>query len=234
MFCAMETLAERLKQARIAAGLTQTEVAARVGIAQPSYASLESGSSKGTRKVAELAHALGVSAYWLSTGRGPMQVPMGVLGEAIPVPGMVTESQHTYRLDAPDILQRLPIIGWDQVTRWLESPFQTEYSVPIWRRPGAPARRPYSDKAFALMVETDQMAPVLEQGSALLVDPQSTSGHKGWVLVELQPSSRPTIWQAIQTIEIGRPALKSVLSDQAPASLLPEGARVLGHIVDVI
>lgn len=145
-----------------------------------------------------------------------------------------SDRQAAYRLDAPDILQRLPIIGWDQVTKWLESPFQTEYSVPIWRRPGAPARQPYSDSAFALMVENDRWAPEIPEGTALLIDPQAKTGHKGWVLVRLPGQAEPTLLQAVPSIDPDRPHLKSVLGSNAPAEPWPSGAEMIGRVAHAL
>ncbi len=63
------TLAQRLIQSRTASGMSQSEVAAAIGIAQASYSSLERGISKRTCYIGSLSHVLGVDAYWLETGK---------------------------------------------------------------------------------------------------------------------------------------------------------------------
>lgn len=68
-----ETLGKRLLQARTASGMTQGELAEAVGITQPSYSALERDISKSTSKIGSLARLLGVDAYWLETGEGPMR-----------------------------------------------------------------------------------------------------------------------------------------------------------------
>lgn len=71
------SIGQRLKLARKESGLTQKELAAKVGISQPTLSDLEKGESKGTGFIASLAAALGVNALWLETGRGtksPSQV----------------------------------------------------------------------------------------------------------------------------------------------------------------
>jgi hypothetical protein len=144
------------------------------------------------------------------------------------------EPSHVYRVEAPDILQRLPIIPWERVTEWLETPFQTEYSVPIWRRPGAPAKPPYSEKAFALTVETDQWSPELSPGTTLFIDPAAASGHKGWVLVQLPGRPLPGIWRAVGTLDPAKPALTTITTTNAPAEPMPAGSRILGSVLYVL
>lgn len=68
----MSTLGERLKLARINKNLSQQEVADRAGISQPTYYKIESGKTKRTTYLHELAQVLGVSSRWLATGNGEM------------------------------------------------------------------------------------------------------------------------------------------------------------------
>lgn len=64
---------DRLRTAREAAGLTQSQLAQRVGVTQGQISKLELGERDESTKTAEIAHECGVSAYWLATGRGPMR-----------------------------------------------------------------------------------------------------------------------------------------------------------------
>ena len=69
----MSTLATRLQRARQAAGLTQTQLAQAVGMrTQSTIGMLESGTNRGTAKIAQIAHVLGVNPIWLADGVGPM------------------------------------------------------------------------------------------------------------------------------------------------------------------
>lgn len=65
----MSTFGERLKQARKDKGLSQSALAKLVGVKQPTIAELEN-EGKGSSKASLLARALGVSALWLSEGKG--------------------------------------------------------------------------------------------------------------------------------------------------------------------
>ncbi|ALT07523.1 XRE family transcriptional regulator [Moraxella bovoculi] len=83
----MSTLGERLKLARENKKLSQQEVAARAGISQPTYYKIESGKTKRTTYLHELAKVLGVTPEWLATDEGEMmtnQQKVGALVESLP------------------------------------------------------------------------------------------------------------------------------------------------------
>lgn len=85
----VNTIAERLKQAREAAGLTQGELAARAGVTQGTIGNVESGLRQNPRELLAIAAALNVSAAWLKTGRGPMAAhpePVRALSTGEPLP----------------------------------------------------------------------------------------------------------------------------------------------------
>ncbi|MFA0994687.1 MULTISPECIES: XRE family transcriptional regulator [Pseudomonas syringae group] len=65
-------LSERIKTARTRAGLTQREVADRVGIAQTAISQLESGKTQRSTYLFQIAEACGVSSVWLIAGAGAM------------------------------------------------------------------------------------------------------------------------------------------------------------------
>jgi phage repressor protein C with HTH and peptisase S24 domain len=65
----MNTLSDRIQKAMADAGLTQAELAMKVGVSQPAIWRLVAGKTNSTRKLVEIASALGVSPEWLSTGQ---------------------------------------------------------------------------------------------------------------------------------------------------------------------
>lgn len=65
------SIGKRIREVRIQRGLTQAQLAAKVGIAQPTLSELERGDSAGTGNIATFASILGVNALWLETGKGP-------------------------------------------------------------------------------------------------------------------------------------------------------------------
>jgi transcriptional regulator with XRE-family HTH domain len=67
----MEMLGERLKRLRKEADLTQVELAQKAGVSQATISGIESsGRAKQPATLIDIAHALGVDAYHLKTGRG--------------------------------------------------------------------------------------------------------------------------------------------------------------------
>lgn len=68
------SIGERVREARKDAKLTQQQLAAKVSISQSTLSELENGESAGTAFVATMAAALGVSALWLETGKGPKKL----------------------------------------------------------------------------------------------------------------------------------------------------------------
>ncbi|MGV7078453.1 XRE family transcriptional regulator [Testudinibacter sp. P80/BLE/0925] len=66
----MTTLATRLQAARNNAGLTQVQLAEKVGISQNAIQKIESEQTKATRHILKIANALNVNPEWLETGNG--------------------------------------------------------------------------------------------------------------------------------------------------------------------
>jgi len=66
----METLADRLRSERTAAGLSQAQLAKIAGIRQQAISGIEQGITKGTRHLVPIAAALGLNPDWLQTGQG--------------------------------------------------------------------------------------------------------------------------------------------------------------------
>lgn len=67
----MVTFAERLKEERKRAGLSQEELARKSGCGQSLIGNLESGAQKSTAKLPQIAAALGINALYLAERKGP-------------------------------------------------------------------------------------------------------------------------------------------------------------------
>lgn len=74
----MTLLGQRLKTSRLEAGLNQKQVADAVGIKQPTYQALESGKTKKTAFIAELASVLNVDVHWLANGTSASQLDASI------------------------------------------------------------------------------------------------------------------------------------------------------------
>ena len=66
------SLGTRIRERRKDLGWTQAKLSEESGISQQMLSKLERGVAFGTTEIVDLARALGVSAYWLETGEGPM------------------------------------------------------------------------------------------------------------------------------------------------------------------
>lgn len=66
----MKTLGERLKFARVSAGISQEKLAKILGISQGTIGHIENGVTKHTKYIVDLAQAVGVKPDWLATGVG--------------------------------------------------------------------------------------------------------------------------------------------------------------------
>lgn len=79
----MEQLRDRIKAERKRLKLTQGQLAELVdkSMGQSFISNLETGLREETPYIAELAHVLGVDAYWLKTGKGNRLGPCQELSE---------------------------------------------------------------------------------------------------------------------------------------------------------
>lgn len=70
----MDTIASRLAAARVAAGLSQVDLAKKAGVSAGAIGNIEAGTRQGTARVIQaLAGALGITTTWLVDGVGPMK-----------------------------------------------------------------------------------------------------------------------------------------------------------------
>lgn len=67
----MSTLSERMKQARLEAGLSQAELARQLGAGQSTIASIENGRNQSSGRLVEIAQLLQVNPAWLAGGQEP-------------------------------------------------------------------------------------------------------------------------------------------------------------------
>lgn len=93
------TLAERLKEARSARGLTQKALGDLVGVSQAAIQKIETGKANQTTKLVDIANALGVMPDWLSSGEGSMHN-----GAKYPVTALTAHpASGVFRVDVLDL-----------------------------------------------------------------------------------------------------------------------------------
>lgn len=79
------TLGDRLKLAMRNAGVTQSELAEKLGITQQAVQMACSGKSKRSKHLERMAEILGVSASWLAFGADSPEPQAGPIGKAVPL-----------------------------------------------------------------------------------------------------------------------------------------------------
>lgn len=67
----MKTMGERVADAREANGWSQSELARRIGVKQQAIQQIESGETKRSRYLADIARETGFNLEWIVNGIGP-------------------------------------------------------------------------------------------------------------------------------------------------------------------
>lgn len=94
-----DSFAARLKQAMAMRNLKQETLAEAAGVSQNTIHKLTSGKAQSTRKLIEIAAALGVSPVWLQTGEGTPAARSAVsVADGSP---LVLEPLHPWDSDTP-------------------------------------------------------------------------------------------------------------------------------------
>jgi phage repressor protein C with HTH and peptisase S24 domain len=173
----MATLAERIRQCREALGISQGELAKRVGIKQQSIGDLESGKTRGTKHLLGIAKALGQTPEWLETGVGEQLRPAADpdmapnVGERFPAPPI-----SGMPLDVPEMGTAVGGANGD---------FSLNGQIIDYKRrpPGIANNR----SVLCLRVRGDSMAPKYEEGDLVYVSPNRPTKAGDDVLVEMKP-----------------------------------------------
>lgn len=167
----MNTLKDRLLQARQRKNLTQEELAIKSGVSQVTIQQLESGRNKSSRKIADIANALSVSTDWLAKGITQTRSPMAVNFNFGP-------DKADLEL-GPNIKGRLPLISWVQAGHWTEI---IEQFDPLEADDWIPCPISHSDTSFALRVRGASMDPVFKEGDLIFVDPAREAINGSYVV----------------------------------------------------
>lgn len=161
--CLMKTtLAERLKEARSARGLTQKALGDLVGVSQAAIQKIETGKANQTTKLVDIANALGVMPDWLSSGEGPMHN-----GAKYPVAALsANAASDIFRVDVLDLTVSagpgsFMISEFVEVLHAIE--FTTEHARSLF------GNRTHHD-VKVMTVDGDSMCPTIQSGDRLFFD----------------------------------------------------------------
>lgn len=146
----MTTPGERIRQAREAKGLSQTDLARRVGVKQPSIQNIENGRTKDPRKLMEIAAVLDIPL-------AELRPTMATLNRIVAQPPAVANPQADF-----PVFFASPAAGNDE--GWVLSPEPVEYV----ERPSLLATVRGS---YGLRVSGSAMEPAYEPGDIVFVHP---------------------------------------------------------------
>lgn len=151
----MNTLAERLREARLKANKNQEEVAQAAGIKQPTYQALESGKTKKSAFLPEIAKFLDVDLDWLKDGKQ----------SDVQKSKIYKHESNVSFVDTP--LRAIPLLDYVQAGLFHEvgydglNPLGTSWTTYEGARP---------ECVFSLKVEGLSMAPEFVPGDEIVVD----------------------------------------------------------------
>ena len=211
---AVNSIADRMKQAREAAGLTQPQLAKKAGVSPGTIGNIESGTRKQPRELLAIAAALRVTPTWLQSGTPPMR------------PSNIEEAPNTRGL--------VPLISWVQAGAWCEVT-EVREPAPDYHDSSTylPCPAPHGRSTFALRVKGDSMtAPYgrsYPDGCIIYVDPERRSPVNGDRIVAcLMDAGDHEVTFKIYKHEDGRQWLAPLNTQHPP---LFERFTVLGTVI---
>ncbi|RUT64081.1 hypothetical protein CKG00_18605 [Morganella morganii] len=160
------TLAQRLKQARKRASLSQKKLGEAIGVSQAAIQKIESGSAQTSTKLIEIAKVLSVPAEWLSSGAGddPLLPPAGA--DTVKIDLVTPATIETYKVEILDV-EASAGPGVMVLDDFIETITAIEYSAEEAKRlfGGRPA-----DTVKMITVKGDSMADTFEPRDQIFVD----------------------------------------------------------------
>jgi SOS-response transcriptional repressor LexA len=194
------TIAERVKKKRTELGLTQAELAKRVGITQQSLQKIEDGRTQNPRKLISLSKEIGCDPEWLL---------LGTAYEVRENPSSYnnrTPSQQSLLDNQRPIITALQAAAWpvhknlSNHSEWLDSPIET------------------SRNAFWLTVIGDSMTSVsgisIPEGYLILVEPNQNAKNGDLVVADTEGSNEVTFKKLV--IDAGQTYLKPLNPSYRP------------------
>ena len=181
-----ESLGERVRRAREAAGLSQAQLADAIGIRQPSLHAIETGKSERSKHASAIARALGVSLRWLETGKGAMKARGG--SEANDPPEDPPEAMRLASFGDDRIAPRewprdVPVLG--SAACGQDGLFEFNGDVLEFAR--RPPRLIGATSVYALYVANDSMFPWRKHGELVYAHPGLPVRVEDFVVVQLEP-----------------------------------------------
>lgn len=178
------TLGDRLKHARQLRGLSQAELAIKVGCSQGAIGNIERNLRDGRGEtLIQIAEALRVRYRWLKDNDAPMEEAMAAQ-ERVDGYGAATARQ-------------VPLLGQARAATWGQAGDGGAGSLPkVWAHQGDPGAR-----AFAFQVGDASMhwsgTPTFPEGTVLIVSPERAPQAGDFVLARPTPKARSVTFKRL-------------------------------------
>lgn len=197
------SFAERLAEAREGAGLSQSELARRLGVKPQSVQQWEqSGTTPRAHRIKDLALVLGVTREWLLVG--------GSSAES------VRQLAHNMR--------EVPLVNYIEAGQWAE----IAPDIPGGKRVSCPI--PCSDTTFALEVVGESMCPAYMPGDVIFVDPEVVAQSGDDVVAVVDNHSEATFKRLVA--EPGSLRLKAINSEWQPRYIsIDSPCSIVGTVI---
>lgn len=173
----MNTINDRISSQRHKLGLSQEDLAKRIGITRVSVSKWESGLNqpKG-RYLSEIASALGVSVEWLLTGKD--------------VAPSVAADQSDFANTEPATLgnHKVPVLSYIQAGMWAEPCEVRDFEGNI---EFITTFNDVGPRTFAIWIKGRSMEPWFEEGDLIVCDPDITP-HPGDYVIAKNGSDEAT------------------------------------------
>lgn len=112
---------ERLKELRIALGISQAELGERIGVSRAAISRLEGGSNNFTNQmVTSICREFGVNEEWLRTGSGDMFEEMSRAEKAAQIVGAALGSGDEFILNTFIALGQLSPNEWEIIKKFVD------------------------------------------------------------------------------------------------------------------
>ena len=175
----MSITGDRLRALRQDTGLSQEEIAKKIGVSRPAYVNYEQGKSRPTRKLKELSALFNVTSdYIMGLSDNPHGTPFGgqIEGQFLTFAG-----QQPYKPPINHAHYKIPILGTVAAGKPLEAIEDVlgyEFLDDRYENDGY--------QYFALKIVGDSMTPTIMNGDIVIVRQQPTvdSGQIAIVLVD--------------------------------------------------
>lgn len=200
------SISNRIKERRKSLGMTQEQLAKKIGVSQNAIHKLEDGTTKKPRNILELSRVLGCQPDWLQYGNGSPQVLAHV------DPG-------------PEIVGLYPLITWQQAAAWTNIRDLDSSELEFY-----PCPAPASNEGFILKIQGVSMEPKFKDGDLIFVDSQTQWRHGSYVVVKLNADEDVTFRQLL--IEGKQKYLRAINTNwQEKIIAIGHGDKIIGTVV---